>query len=226
MTILFESRCLFCELSGSYKVTNICETCLGNLQRLPHCCQTCALPIPEAAEICGQCQKKPPALDRVYAACPYEQGIDSLIRSLKDNGDFSSLNLFTLLIEERLSRAKARPPDFIVPIPLHPLRRLRRGFNQTDLIAERLGKSLDIEVANQTLGRKMNTDQRRLSLSRRVANMRQAFYLKARSLEGMRVALLDDVMTTGATLNSAARMLKAGGALRVDAWVLARTLKH
>jgi ComF family protein len=226
MTVHFESKCLFCELSGAYKIANTCQTCFSALERLPHSCLTCALPVPEGVETCGQCQKKPPVMDHVYAACPYEQGIDSLIRNLKDNGEFSTLDIFAVLIEECLRKARTRLPDLIVPVPLHPLRRMWRGFNQADLIAEKLGASLDIEVAHQALGRRMSTDQRTLNLSRRFDNMRQAFYLKSTALEGMRVAILDDVMTTGATLNSAARTLKAGGALRVDAWVLARTLRH
>lgn len=226
MTIHLASKCLFCDLSGNYEITNICPTCLDTLRRLPHCCKTCALPIPESVDICGQCQKRPPALDRVYAACPYESGLDALIRRLKDSGDFSSLNIFSALIEERLRHSDNQLPDLLIPIPIHPLRRLWRGFNQTDLIAKKLGKSLDLEVAGGTLGRRMNTDQRNLNLASRFRNTHRAFYLKDNSVEGMRVALLDDVMTTGATLNSAARTIKAGGALRVDAWVLARTLKH
>lgn len=226
MTIQLASRCLFCDLSGNYEITNICPVCLDTLQRLPHCCTTCALPVPADVDICGQCQKRPPALDSICAACPYESGLDSLIRRLKDGGDFSSLDIFSRLIEERLRHNGDPLPDLIVPIPMHPLKRLWRGFNQTDLIAKKLGKSLDLEVASGTLGRRMSTDQRNLNLANRLSNTRRAFFLKDIPVEGLRVTILDDVMTTGATLNSAARTIKAGGALRVDAWVLARTLKH
>lgn len=220
------SKCLFCDISGNYPLTNTCSVCFDTLERLPHCCRKCALPLPEAAEICGQCQKAPPGLNQIHAACPYDRGLDLLIRQFKDSGDFSPLNLFVALLEERLQRTGFQPPDILLPIPMHPLKRLVRGFNQTHLLAEKLGNRLNIDVIYNALGRRVTTDQRTLSVKNRSRNMRRAFFLKNDSLEGLRVALIDDVMTTGATLNSAAKTLNAGGALRVDAWVLARTLIH
>lgn len=225
MTIPLESRCLFCELSGKYAITNICANCFNLLERLPHCCKTCALPIPDTSDICGKCQKQPLAIDSVFASCPYEQGMGTLIRRLKDHGDFSSLHLFVQLMLERLSTADFIAPDLIVPIPMHPLKRIERGFNQTDILAGALGKELEIEVLGNALGRFKGQDQRKLKLAKRFTNMRHAFFVRDSSIEGLRIALVDDVMTSGATLHSAATALKSAGALRVDAWVLARTLK-
>ena len=223
MPICLPSKCLFCDLSGDYSLANICPVCFAAIERLGNCCRQCSLPLPQETDICGKCQIKPPPLRQVIAACPFDGGVGRLLGRLKDIADFSALPLMVQLLEDRLRDLGFSRPDMLIPIPMHPLKQLRRGFNQTQLLADQLGNRLTIDILHTGLKRRLTADQRHLNLQHRARNVRNAFAAGC-SVEGLRIVLLDDVMTTGATLNAAAKTLLAAGALRVDAWVVARTL--
>ena len=161
------SRCLFCNLSGKYRIANICPVCCDNLARLGHVCHLCALPLTPGQKICGRCQLRPSSLDRVVAACPYDKGMDVLIRRFKDRADFAALELMVSLMEQRIEQEEVPAPDCVVPIPLHPLKRLWRGYNQTQLLAAVLGKRLGLEIRLGALRRTWTPDQRMLRLAER-----------------------------------------------------------
>ena len=129
--------------------------------------------------------------------------------------------LSQLLLEKA---ALAPRPDLLIPLPLHPVRLKERGYNQSFELASPLAKQLQLPLRQDILDRKINTEhQARLPLAERQKNMRNAFYAR-KNVAGMHIAIVDDVMTTGASLNAAALCLKKAGAARVDAWILARAL--
>lgn len=130
--------------------------------------------------------------------------------------------LFAGLMAESISTSTL--PDILIPMPLHPTRLQERGFNQSLEIGRILSKRLGVYLNTSTCERiKLSPPQASLPYKERLANMKNAFICHGK-LEGMRVALLDDVMTTGASLQSLAKVVKAAGASHVECWLVARTL--
>lgn len=171
--------------------------------------------------LCGDCLRSPPVFDTTRAAFLYTDALAQLVPAAKFGARWSIL---PALAELMLPALKKSPlPDLIIPLPLHPQRLKERGFNQALEIAAPLARALKIPLENAFLARIKDTEhQARLSEKARKTNMRRAFSALA-NLDGKHVAVVDDVMTTGASLDAAARALKQAGAVRVDAWVLART---
>ncbi|MFH1602704.1 MAG: ComF family protein [Pseudomonadota bacterium] len=151
----------------------------------------------------------------------YTYPLDRLVRALKYGGQLALAPLFARMLHQRIGGAAG--VDLITPLPLHPARLAERGFNQAAEIAKALSRLSGIAV-ELDLGRRVRntTAQTDLPLQERAANMRRAFAC-ARDLSGLRIAVVDDVMTTGATLDEFARALKQSGAARVENWVVART---
>jgi ComF family protein len=183
-------------------------------------CTVCAVPLP-GGTTCGHCLSHPPAFSHTLSAFHYAFPIDALIHACKYGGN---LVLFDLLAEPLATRALAqRLPDLLVPMPLHPHRIRERGFNQAREIAAVLSRRLKVPLAAQGCHRIRNTPpQAALKLKERAANLRDAFECDA-SLRGKRIALIDDVMTSGASLNALALAARRQGAEEVEAWVVART---
>ncbi|QZA79898.1 ComF family protein [Deefgea piscis] len=212
-------QCLLCAASSK---NSLCEPCLTTLDRpcVAQSCPCCARPSTQGL-ICGACSKNPPAFDATIAAFLYADPIACLIQAAKFAGRWSLLPPLGELLAERLSSA-ARP-DLIIPLPLHPARLKERGFNQALEIAQPISKRLQLPLDLSNLSRHKNTEhQARLSANARWHNMRNAFVCCA-SVNGLRIALVDDVMTSGASMNAAAKALKSAGAIEVFAWVVART---
>jgi len=196
----------------------ICPDCRSELPWLAAArCPRCALPIPDGG-VCGHCPSM--AFDHTCAAFAYEGNLARLIVSAKFGGQWS---LFPALAELLLPEID-HPVDLIVPLPLHTLRLRERGFNQAQEIAAPLAHELRHPMETRLLTRIRDTEhQARLHLHARSRNMHKAFACNRR-VDGLSIALVDDIMTTGATLNAAAQALKQAGAQRVDVWILARTL--
>jgi ComF family protein len=147
--------------------------------------------------------------------------VDGLIHALKYGGQLALAELFAHKLHQRLG--KAIDVDLIIPLPLHPARLAERGFNQAAEIAKSLSRLTGIAMDAQVARRVRNTaPQTALPWPERAANMRQAFACEP-GVSGLSLAVVDDVMTTGATLNEFARTLKRSGAARVENWVVART---
>lgn len=181
----------------------------------------CALPALDG-KACGACLRHPPAFDRTLAAFSYGFPIDRLLHAFKYASD---LALAGVLAEPLARIAAGHPkPDLLLPMPLHPSRLRERGFNQALEIARPISKWLGIPLATDACRRTRDTpSQAGLKLKERRRNVRGAFACDL-GLAGKKVAVLDDVMTTGATLNELSRILKSRGAAEVSAWVVARTL--
>lgn len=184
-------------------------------------CPQCALPS-TAGEVCGHCLRHPPAFDHTEAVYAYAFPLDALVRHCKYRGGLELTALFAHALAGQI-RERDRA-DLIVPMPLHPERLGERGFNQAAEIARRLAGQLQLPWLASACARVRDTPpQAGLDLKGRRRNLRNAFHCTG-DLAGRRVALVDDVMTSGASLNELARTVKKAGAISVTAWVVARTL--
>lgn len=213
------AACLLCGDNSNRAA--LCTNCRQELPWLPaQHCPNCALPTLDGGP-CGKCLKSAPAFDFTIAAFLYRDSLSQLIPAAKFGARWSLLPALAGFLAEKVEALEH--PDLLVPLPLHPQRLKERGFNQALEIAEPLAKRLKVPLENTLLQRVRNTEhQARLSEKARHRNMRRAF-LATRRLDGLHIALIDDVLTTGASLDAAAHALKLAGASRVDAWVLART---
>jgi ComF family protein len=212
-----------CFLCGA-RVTGrlLCAGCEADLPALPApSCPQCALPTP-GGEVCGACLKHPPTFDRTLAVFAYAFPLDTLVKQCK-YAHATSLTAF--FAEQMALRAAADDKlDFLLPMPLHPARLAQRGFNQAAETARRLSPRVGIPCLPTACQRVRDTpSQAGLDLKARQRNLRGAFTCSL-DLTGKRVALIDDVMTTGSSLNELARVVRKAGAVEIQAWVLARTL--
>ena len=215
--VLFGGSCFLCR--GATRGL-LCAQCEAELPRLSALlCPRCALESPGAA-VCGRCLAEPPAYDATCAALAYEFPADALVHSLKFRGELALAPLLAGLLAPRIGD---EPVDLIVPVPLSGERLRSRGYNQALEIARHLGRAApEPALCERTRDARPQMD---LPYAERRRNVRGAFRCR-RALIGARVAVVDDVMTTGATLDEMARTLKQSGAVRVVNWVVARTLPH
>jgi ComF family protein len=213
-----------CLLCGASSLTGVlCAGCQADLPRLDtRRCPQCALPTPDG-EICGACLRQPPTFSHSESVYRYDHPLDSLIHALKYSGQ---LAVARYLAEHLAQRLQDLPrPDILLPMPLHPKRLRERGFNQAALIAGHLAQRLDLKMDARACRRLRDTPpQVGLALRERRRNMRGAFHCELR-LDGCRVALVDDVMTTGASLDALARAIKQAGASDIATWTIARAIR-
>ena len=215
---LLAQDCLLCQAASGERL--LCEACEHELPATASACPRCALAGSSNAE-CGACIADPPHYDASCAAFIYAYPVDALVQALKYGGQLALAEWFAHKLLQRVGQVAG--VDLIVPLPLHPARLAARGFNQAAEIAKVLSRFSGIAMDAQLARRVRNTaPQTVLPWRERAANMRQAFTCE-QDLTGLRVAVVDDVMTTGATLEEFARTLKRSGAARVENWVVART---
>jgi ComF family protein len=211
---LFGGSCFLCRGAAT---DLLCEACDADLPRLAQpCCPRCALPSPRG-EVCGRCLNEAPHYDATVAALRYEFPADVLVHALKFRGELALARLLGGLLSSQIHTIEI---DRVIPVPLSAARLRERGYNQSVEIARQLGAKLDLALCVRERDTPAQMD---LPYAQRKRNVRGAFRC-TRSLAGARVAVVDDVMTTGATLNEVASVLKQAGAARVINWVVARTL--
>lgn len=210
--------CLLC--AGASRGELLCADCEKDLPRLAHeHCDTCALPI-TAGTRCGACLAHPPHYDHVCAPFIYAFPIDALVQALKYREMLAVAPLFGNAITKNLDEK----PDVLIPMPLADARLRERGFNQAQEIARHLARASGIALSPHACRKVRDTaPQAALPWKERAKNMRKAFVCDE-DFSGQHVAVIDDVMTTGATLNEIARNLKQAGAVRVTGLIAARTL--
>lgn len=212
--------CLLC--GATVQSAPLCPGCRDDLPQLPEArCPQCALPSP-GGSVCGACLRRPPAFEHAEAVHAYAFPLDVLVRHCKYRGGLEMTDLFARELAGRVAgRDRA---DLLIPMPLHPRRLGERGFNQAAEIARRLSARMGIPWQPHVCRRVRDTPpQAGLDLKARRRNLRGAFACDG-DLSGLRVALVDDVMTSGASLDELARTVKKAGADSITAWVLARTL--
>lgn len=199
-----------------------CAACDTNLPYLTlACCPICALPTP-GGTTCGHCLLQIPHFNRTVAVFAYTFPLNKLVQALKHH---EKLVLANDLAEKLIQRVAVRP-DCLVAMPLHPLRLRARGFNQSLELARHAGRKMKIPLLQDACQRRRDTPpQTALSRKERGQNVQQAF-LCTQDFSGKHVAIVDDVMTSGASLNEMARTLRQAGACEISAWVIARTLPH
>jgi len=196
----------------------ICAACDNALPRLGPACPCCALPTPGGI-VCGRCIAHPPPFARAHAAFAYAFPLDRLLQAMKYGGALAYADYFA----GALARGIAVWPDVLVALPLAPARHRQRGFNQAQEIARRLARIGNVPAVRGIRRTRDTPAQAALPWKERSRNVRNAFAALP-SVAGRRIAIVDDVMTTGATLIAAASAARRAGALSVDAFVVARTL--
>jgi ComF family protein len=218
-SLLFGGSCFLCR--GAAQGV-LCPACDADLPRLApagemRLCPRCALASPGGA-LCGRCLAGPPAYDATVAGLAYAFPADTLVHALKFRGELALAPLLAAILSQRLPSERV---DLVVPVPLSPGRLRSRGYNQSAEIARHLGSRAPLELflCERSRDTAAQTD---LPWSERRRNVRGAFRC-ARPIRGGTVAVVDDVMTTGATLDEIASVLKQAGAARVVNWVVART---
>ena len=216
---LFALHCMVCGEAGQ-DGRDLCQACHAALPWQGQACLRCALPLPIPGT-CGACLQDPPPLAETHAVFDYAFPLDRLLPRLKFHRDFASGRVLAQAMVERC--AHWTRPDALLPVPLHRGRLRRRGFDQALELARPLARAMELPLLDGVLKRSKSTRaQSQLDADARKRNLRDAFHVGARESLPAHIVLVDDVMTTGATLHAAARTLLAGGVERVDAWVCAR----
>ena len=217
--MLFGGSCFLCRGKAD---ALLCAPCEADLPRLgAELCPRCALASPGGA-LCGRCLTRPPAYDATSAALAYAFPADVLVQALKFRGELA----LAPVLGDLLARCITEAADCIVPVPLSSERLRSRGYNQSLEIARRVAALTGARLAPELCERRRDTaTQMDLPLEERAKNVRGAFHCPG-IIGSATVAVLDDVMTTGATLDEIAATLKRAGAMRVVNWVVARTAPH
>jgi len=219
-TGLLPARCLLCTAPGA-EGRDLCAACNDALPRNLLACPRCAISMPVAGT-CGRCLRRPPVLHGTHAAFVYAAPIDRLLPRYKFHQDLAAGRLLAGLMAQAL--AAAERPHALVPVPLHAARLRQRGYDQALELARPLAAAMDLPLEPDLLRRPRATAaQSDLGALARRRNLRGAFAVQPGRSPPQHVALVDDVMTTGATLHAAAVALRRAGVQRVDAWVCART---
>ena len=224
---LLPQRCLLCaQPSGSEPV---CPACIGRLPRLPQpACPVCAHPHASAASAglpCGHCLAQPPAYDATLAVYAYLYPMDELVRLLKYGRRLASADFLSRELAQLLAHV-GTPVDCVLPLPLAPARLAERGFNQAVELAKPVARQVRQPLALSAVSRRHDSaHQASLAWAARASTVRGAFSCQM-DFSGQHVLVVDDVMTTGATLNELAGVLKRQGAGRVTNLVVARTLRE
>lgn len=220
----FQQHCLMC--ASACGKHSLCKSCIDSLTRAPSpSCPQCGLPT--QGEHCGLCIKNTPHYDATKALLTYAFPSSAILQHYKYSNALFLSQLFGDLFSQRLQKnSTVSDIDLIVPMPLHAGRIKERGFNQSLEVAKVIAKQLDIPLDKTSCIRIKNTPpQASLPLKERLKNVRGAFEVNTdHSVKGKRIAIVDDVMTTGASLNELAKALKKAKAAHVECWVIARAL--
>lgn len=219
---VFPAVCRLCGSTG-FQGIDLCTACQSDLPLLKNGCRRCAVPLPPGlVGVCGSCQAREPSFDTCYSPYRYGPPLDYLIKRLKFHQDLAVAELLGSLFSQFLHNAAIEQPDVILPVPLHARRLAERGFNQSLEIGRVISRTLVCPVNYKLARRVRETEpQSLLPAGRRSENIRGAFAVPAQ-IHSKHIAILDDVMTSGATVNELARVLRKAGAKKVDVWVLAR----
>lgn len=220
--LVLPPTCLLCGAAGAAGL-DLCAGCLRDLPRNRTACPRCATPLPPGGiGVCARCRAQPPDFDQAFVPFRYQPPVDFLITRLKFSGRLTCARLLGELFAAVLTERSEPLPDCIAPVPLHPRRLRERGFNQSLELARAAARRCGIPLWLNGLRRVRHTvPQTQLDARQRQTNPLGAFALAA-PLPGTRIALMDDVVTTGSTVAECARVLRAGGATEIEIWAIGR----
>jgi ComF family protein len=222
---LLPAHCLLCGLAGADKL-DLCAACAADLVRNRVRCPRCALPLDAPAPLCGECLQHEPPFAAAFAPFAYASPLDQLVMRLKFGRSLAAGRVLSELWLDELRSMPPALPEALIPVPLHPSRLRERGYNQALELARPLAKGRGIPLRDDVLTRTRTTPaQSNLDAIERRRNLRDAFSVSVGATLPMHVAVVDDVMTTGATLRECTRTLLRAGVVRVDVWALARAPK-
>ncbi|MCK3657829.1 competence protein ComF [Pasteurellaceae bacterium Pebbles2] len=221
--------CVYCQQKLAVGQHGLCSRCSRQIYRFPYC-GCCAAELATDELHCGQCVREPPYWQRIVIVGRYAEPLSTLIQRFKFEGQFwldrSLARLLYLAVREARRTHQLPLPDAILPVPLHHFRQWRRSYNQAALIAKWLARWLNIPMREDLLIRlKRTPTQRGLSAKSRRQNLKNAFQAqeKLKKCGYKSVALVDDVITTGSTMNEIAKQLRKMGVEHIQVWGLART---
>ncbi|MCV6590201.1 MAG: ComF family protein [Marinobacterium sp.] len=218
--VLSPQPCLLCQLYPGQP--HICAGCSRDLPWLGHCCPRCALPrILDSPHPCGECLQRPPPWQQVIAACHYDFPLNELISRAKYERQLHFIPLLADLLLARLQQLPALP-EALIPVPMSRQKLQQRQVNHALLLARQLSKALAIPVLDEQLHKRRDTVQQKdLNRAARQRNLHGSFSLRGPLPAS--VAIVDDVMTTGATLAEITGLLAGHGVKQCSGWVVART---
>lgn len=221
-TTLCPPRCILCGRPGQGVDIDLCSPCEQELPSNDLHCGICSTPLHTSARsICGVCLQRRPRFDTSCIPFRFAYPIDHMVRRLKYGGVVAMGRVLGELFARRMTRSQPLP-DLLLPVPLAHRRFRERGYNQAIVLAEHIYSSSRISLRTDVLVRTRETQvQAGLDQRARRRNIHDAFEVAA-PLPATHVAILDDVVTTGSTVNEIARVLKRAGAERVDVWAIAR----
>ena len=222
---LFSPSCVLCDADAKMGVS-LCASCMHDLPRIDHSCPRCGLPaaLGSADTQCGQCQQDLPPIDYMISSLAYDYPVGHLVAQLKFQRNLVYANIFSHLLLEKLctTLTDSQQPELIIPIPLHKKRLRERGFNQALEIARPIAKQLSIPLEKRAIIRPKYTQaQSLLDAESRHENLKSSFEI-VKPVTAEHVVIVDDVVTTGATVYELAGLLKRSGVKTVGVWAVAR----
>ena len=212
-------------MCGEYSEQTLCQACLQQLPYLEHACIRCAhaLHADATQNICGDCLHQLPIFDYVHALCHHDYPFDRLIYAAKYSDDFTMLRTLATLLSK--SVAEKPRPDVLIPIPMHPVAQRQRGYNQAVELARFVSQQLSIPLALDVCHCvRPKQSQAKLSKRARQQNVKGIFAVYPEHIKAhwRHAVIIDDVVTTGATVNECAKQLYAAGFEQVGVWCCAR----
>ncbi|HEU4653230.1 MAG TPA: ComF family protein [Steroidobacteraceae bacterium] len=220
---LWPSTCVLCR-GQAQPLLDICAPCAGDLPRIAHGCPRCALPLQhtDPGTLCGRCQNHLPNFDASFVPYRYEYPVDHLIQRLKFGNHVACGRVCGTLFAQAWRARQYRTPELMIPVPLGSRRYRSRGYNQAHELARAISREVRIPVRTDLLARvRETTEQVGLKRKERRRNVRGAFEVTG-DVSSKRVAIVDDVVTTGSTANEIARVLRRAGAEHIEVWAVAR----
>lgn len=221
-------RCILCNMPLFLAHHGICSQCVKNLPALNKVCPQCSLPHSLLTTICYRCREKKPYWDELIAVSNYIHPLKKLIHDLKFNHKIDLIHAIARLMflawYKRRVASGILKPDLITCVPLHHTRYWSRGFNQAQLLAKPISKWINRDFDPYLLRRKqMALDQKKLSLEERIKNVETLFSCN-KNLSNRSILLIDDIVTTGNTINAISQQLKKCGAANIQVICLCRTV--
>ncbi len=212
--------CFFCK---SPTADYFCEVCETDFFKHKPRCPVCAS-INQSGLICGDCLQKPPAFDNTFVITDYAYPVDRYIQSLKYHDRPEFILHCAQLLANRLKQQVFHLPDTLVPVPLHRSRQRQRGYNQSQILAKQLSRLLGVTMHDKDIVRTRKTvPQTDLALERRKKNVKNAFQMIGKpNVE--HIAIIDDVITSGSTVDEIARLYKRSGCKEIEVWAIAKTV--